>query len=83
MEQIADPCIHFFKKFIQNSCIYCGIEHSMESNTFKYNGIDRLDNTIGYEPDNCYTCCKLCNRAKSDLTQEEFTSWISRFNKVS
>jgi 5-methylcytosine-specific restriction endonuclease McrA len=35
-------------------------------------GIDRVDNSIGYTPDNCVPCCTQCNRIKLDhLTYEE------------
>lgn len=45
---------------------------------YVYNGIDRLDNTKGYTLDNCVPCCKICNRAKSNLSIEEFNQWIKK-----
>lgn len=45
-----------------------GIIHS----TFVYNGIDRVDNSKGYTPENSKTSCAKCNRWKSDDSQEEF-----------
>lgn len=43
---------------------------------YTYNGIDRKDNTRGYEPDNCVACCKDCNFAKSNRTYDEFVTWL-------
>ena len=45
---------------------------------FTYNGVDRLDNNVGYESHNCVPCCVDCNRAKRDLTVQEFFDLISR-----
>ena len=45
---------------------------------YSYNGIDRKDNTRGYEPDNCLPCCGLCNRMKSALSYGDFMDWIGR-----
>ena len=41
-----------------------------------YNGIDRIDNKIGYIIENCVTCCNVCNTAKLNLTLDEFKIWI-------
>jgi hypothetical protein len=40
------------------------------------NGIDRVVPDKGYVYDNCVPCCKYCNRAKSDLTTEQFKNLI-------
>ena len=40
------------------------------------NGIDRFDNTIGYELHNCVPCCGFCNFAKGKHTYQEFKNWI-------
>lgn len=40
------------------------------------NGIDRKNNDLGYDIHNCVTCCKICNRAKNDMSYEEFMDWI-------
>ena len=36
------------------------------------NGIDRIDNSKGYELDNSVTCCTICNSFKSDYKKENF-----------
>jgi hypothetical protein len=44
----------------------------IESCCIPVQGIDRVDNSIGYTPDNCVPCCTQCNRIKLDhLTYEE------------
>lgn len=71
-----------FKNLIQNFCYYCGDSPSTiyrrkdYKQTFLYNGIDRVDNTIGYLIDNCITCCKLCNKYKYTMTHSEFNQWV-------
>jgi len=75
------------KYLTKQDCYYCGIEPSSVCKTTKYqpdyiyNGIDRVDNSIGYTLENCVPCCKLCNNAKTDLTVEEFKGWIKRLVK--
>ena len=67
-------------ELFSSPCEYCGEFDSNTYNgsyfTFRYNGIDRVDNTQGYFIDNCVSCCKICNHAKRDLTYEEFLEWI-------
>lgn len=43
---------------------------------FRYNGFDRVDNSLGYTEDNCVTCCFVCNRAKGTMSTDEFKMWI-------
>lgn len=44
----------------------------------KVNGIDRVDNTRGYEPGNIVACCKQCNIAKRDHSVDDFLAWARR-----
>jgi hypothetical protein len=74
-----------FYKLIKGNCFYCGIEpkqvlkrHKTELPQIIYNGIDRIDPKKCYSPDNCVSCCKYCNWAKSDLTMDEFKARIER-----
>ena len=41
-----------------------------------YNGIDRVNNLIGYTKENTVSCCMQCNTAKLTSTVEEFKEWI-------
>lgn len=69
---------------IKRSCVYCGTEPSNIKSTkntiapLLYNGIDRVDNRIGYVPDNVAPCCAQCNRAKGTLSAAEFVGWANR-----
>ena len=66
----------------QSNCFYCGtppsnkMEKREANGPYIYNGIDRVDSTKGYSIDNCVSCCKNCNRSKSDLSFEEFITWL-------
>lgn len=68
----------------QGKCSYCGCEpqkinHIAASDSyFKYNGIDRVDNNIGYTKENCVTACKKCNEAKRAMSLGEFKSWVEQ-----
>lgn len=71
----------------QQPCHYCG---SIKTNTaygktknniFTYNGIDRVDNLQGYTISNCVPCCIICNRAKRELSYNEFIQWISKIKE--
>lgn len=42
----------------------------------KMNGIDRINNKIGYEIENCVSCCSLCNWMKREFDKEIFLSHI-------
>ena len=66
------------------TCHYCGIQPSTVykrsgcTQTFLYNGIDRIDSSRGYLSDNVVSCCKACNFAKSEMTTGEFRTWVKR-----
>lgn len=64
-------------------CTYCGRPPSSEkktnrinNGTFVYNGVDRVDNSRGYHPDNVTTCCKTCNYMKRDMDHGEFLAHV-------
>jgi hypothetical protein len=65
-----------YKSIIQQPCYLCGKE-STETNT---NGIDRVDNTVGYTVENCKACCKECNHMKNNHILDVFTEKIERIN---
>lgn len=80
-----------FRKLITQNCYYCGAEPSgyyekkyrsrkdgRAHQTIRYNGLDRVDNSKGYELDNVVPCCKHCNTMKGALSVEEFRSWVMR-----
>jgi len=53
-----------FNKITKDRCYICRNE--------RYNGIDRVDNSIGYIISNCKSCCSTCNFMKKDLDLEIF-----------
>ena len=56
-----------FSKLILLDCHYCG--HKKEG---EVNGIDRVDNSVGYSMDNCVTACWKCNRLKHMYSKDFF-----------
>jgi len=76
-----------FKVLTRQNCFYCGIEpfqiwHPQGTNgEYLYNGIDRIDNNIGYIIENSVTSCHKCNQAKRAMKEEEFYEWVSRLYK--
>src|SRR5260221_440604 len=73
-----DITFEYFKCITQQDCFYCGIEPKQSIWDYIYNGIDRIDNALGYTPDNSRPCCRTCNVAKRNLTEQEFYAWIDR-----
>lgn len=68
-----------FYTLITSPCYYCGIHPKQTGKRhrgFLHNGVDRVDNTKGYIEGNVVSCCKVCNRAKDIMTQEQFYLWI-------
>lgn len=53
-------------------------ENSLFNTEIKHNGLDRVDNDLGYSVDNVVTCCKYCNQAKMAMTVNEFLSWSKK-----
>ena len=71
-----------FDRLTSSDCFYCGIQPSavkaVKNSKFIYNGIDRMDNGVGYTPGNAVPCCKTCNRVKKDMPYDEFMTWLAR-----
>lgn len=67
-----------FLRLTSQDCHYCGAAPANVAGTFVYNGIDRMDNDRGYEPENVVPCCPKCNWAKRDMPYDEFLAWIAR-----
>lgn len=77
----------------KGDCRYCGHPptntaktkykgpRGIEDSLYKYNGIDRVDNTKGYTIDNVVSCCKYCNTAKSNHSIEEFSKWVADISR--
>ena len=74
-----------FRDYIYKRCFYCGSSPRAETNNggngeIVYNGIDRVDNSLGYFQENCVTCCKNCNQMKMGFSLVEFTEMIGRLS---
>lgn len=67
-----------FAELIQQECHYCGSPGNSTSYNFTYTGIDRVDSSRGYTPGNTVSCCKHCNRAKWEMSVEEFREWVTK-----
>lgn len=76
-----------FRRLTSSSCHYCGVAPEREcligskktcNGYYKYNGLDRVDNSKGYTLHNVVPCCEMCNKAKRDLSSQVFESWINR-----
>ncbi len=77
-----------FMSMCGQNCTYCTAEPSNviknskdKSDVFVYNGIDRIDSSKGYVSGNMVPCCEICNKAKRDLTTDDFFKWIENVSK--
>jgi hypothetical protein len=72
-----------FKNITSSNCYYCGSVPSKTQTVgkklktimrseYNYNGIDRVNNQVGYTIDNCVPCCSTCNFMKRDFRVNEF-----------
>lgn len=72
---------------IGKDCYYCGAPPQLVKwaryidREFKCNGVDRVDNNLGYTNTNCVPCCTICNLSKMDLTIDEWKDWLKRVYK--
>lgn len=84
-----DIDIDFFVGITSGDCYYCGSQPSKtikgrrSRSSYTYNGVDRVDNNIGYVEENCTSCCTTCNIAKSTQSKEDFLKWIGKVVKYS
>lgn len=73
-----------FKKITSQNCFYCGNVPTNEyknkcwNGSYKYNGIDRIDNTQGYIKDNIVPCCFICNIMKGQMSLNQFKEHINQ-----
>jgi hypothetical protein len=85
-----------FKNIVHENCYICGespkdIHYAYNRRRYSKgiefdisvvcNGLDRVDNSIGYELYNVKSCCFKCNRLKSDLSLNEFIEHINKIYK--
>lgn len=73
-----------FYELTQGNCNYCGTNPSQtrkprckgKLSAYVYNGIDRLDNHLGYITSNCVPCCGKCNIMKGAMSVDDFKEKI-------
>ncbi len=76
-----------FDRLTSSACFYCGcppgkVYHPKGySGAFIYNGIDRVDNGLGYIPENVLPACQTCNFAKGRMPFDDFMAWIARLTE--
>ena len=78
---------NYFYALTQKKCCYCGTKPSQvrkpreakKLSSYIYNGIDRLDSSVGYVRGNCVPCCGTCNMMKREM---DFQFWISHMRKI-
>ena len=61
-----------FITFWQKPCFYC-------NGSISTIGLDRVNNNKGYSLDNLVSCCKICNRMKSNM---DYVDWINQIKKL-
>ena len=61
---------HYLEK-VARECAYCGSVNDTL-------GLDRLDSTMGYTPDNTVSCCRRCNSAKNNMPVVDFEAWVKK-----
>lgn len=71
------------QELFSSTCFYCGTPPTNTATSklgmvFQYNGIDRINNDTGYQPDNVVACCRQCNWAKRELSSQQFLAWARR-----
>ena len=83
---ISDEDLRYLTK---QNCYYCGIAPCQRSrckndiSIYMYNGLDRINNSEGYELINVIPCCGKCNSLRGDrLTVEETLKVIKLLKKL-
>jgi len=79
-----------FRNITSQNCFYCGNPPMSESKNngkksnfygnYKYNGIDRVNNSEGYTKENCVASCFICNQMKLTLDQKTFINQCKRIS---
>ena len=75
------------KELPQQNCFYCNTEPAQIHKPgncwgpFIYNGLDRVDNNIGYESYNIVPSCFICNRAKNVMSAKDFIDMAHRITQ--
>ena len=75
--------IEQYEDVILGKCTYCGSDHSSvlkyRGLTLQKNGVDRINNSVGYEMYNVLSACTFCNTLRASMGWE---SWASLVNDI-
>lgn len=72
----------FFRQITKEPCCYCGTypyqiyQPTRTNGGYTFNGMDRVDNEIGYLEYNVVPCCGVCNYMKSATPVNDFKNWV-------
>lgn len=74
--------LELFSELISSKCTYCGREpysflrYKYKDRGLLYNGLDRVNNNLGYIKENVTPCCPQCNFLKGTMNQKEFIDLV-------
>jgi hypothetical protein len=88
VEEVQKPCNYCGEETRELVKYYNRATKVSKTNTsnleylkIKANGLDRVDNSVGYIKSNIVACCATCNRMKWALGKEEFYTHIEKILK--
>jgi hypothetical protein len=75
-----------WSNLVQQKCHVCGADpvlregkvHMIIGTRVPINGLDRIDNSLGYTLSNVRPCCSTCNYMKHKLSDEKFMQHIEK-----
>lgn len=67
-----------YKSIVRLPCHYCGIVQEKG-----FNGMDRMDSTLGYVMGNCVSCCQMCNYMKKCMSPDVFVKMAQHIDSYS
>jgi len=82
INKLNNISIEDYGKLVFSNCHYCNsnpsnlVKNKKYGGPFFYNGLDRINSDLDYSIENCVTCCIKCNRAKNNMTYDEFKNWV-------
>lgn len=91
-QRYKDCAFELFLELSQQNCHYCNSvpqnrynvgehrknpsENQLTNGNFIYNGLDRIDSSIGHISNNIVPCCTQCNVAKMDYSYSDFLNQV-------
>lgn len=66
-----------FTQLINGKCYYCASPPRKYKKSTR-NGIDRINNSLGYYRPNVVSCCVVCNMAKRIMSHDDFIAYCER-----